>query len=411
MSYKSNKNSSSNNHYTEIENYSNKIWDKNNINSVSSKSEKEPFTIMMPPPNVTGSLHIGHALNMTLQDILSRFWRLNNKNVLWQPGTDHAGIATQMLVERKMVSDGELGRREIGRENFLAKVWEWKEQSGGNILNQLRRLGASADWNRERFTLDQGLSEAVKEVFITLYEEGLIYRDKRLVNWDTKLQTAISDLEVIQKEVKGHYWHFKYPVVNSKAYLIIATTRPETMLGDTAVAVHPEDTRYKKLIGKKVLLPIVNKEIDIIADDYADPDKGTGAVKITPAHDFNDFLVGKRNNLEVLNILTAEGKLNNNVPKEYRNLSIFNARQKVINDMDSLGLIDKIEETIHVVPYGDRSDTVIEPYLTDQWFVDAKKLAGPAIDAVKTGETVFIPKSWENTFFDWMNNIEPWCIS
>ena len=411
MSDSKDKNRSSKNNNENIENYSNILWNDNSIMSPKIDSDKESFTIMMPPPNVTGSLHIGHALNMTLQDVLTRFWRLNDKNVLWQPGTDHAGIATQMVVERQMADKNEPGRREIGREKFLEKVWDWKKDSGGKILNQLKRLGASADWSRERFTLDEGLSEAVKEVFVSLFEEGLIYRDKRLVNWDTKLQTAISDLEVIQREVKGYYWHFKYPILGSEDFIIIATTRPETMLGDTGIAVNPKDDRYKHLIGKKAVLPIVGREIIVVGDNYADPEKGTGAVKITPAHDFNDFQVGKRHNLKVINILKEDGRLNNNVPEEYQGLSIFQAREMIVKSISDLGLLDKIEDTIHTVPYGDRSNTVIEPFLTDQWFVDAKKLALPAINAVKNKETIFVPKSWENTFFEWMNNIEPWCIS
>ena len=395
----------------EIEQFSNSVWINNKIMEAKIDSVNEPITIMMPPPNVTGSLHIGHALNMTLQDVIARYWRMKGKDVLWQPGTDHAGIATQMVVERKLLTEGITSRAKLGRDAFLKKVWDWKEQSGGTIINQLKRLGASADWSRERFTLDEGLSKAVREVFVSLYNEKLIYRDKRLVNWDTKLETAISDLEVIQKDIKGYYWHFKYPIKDSKDYIIVATTRPETMLGDTCVAVHPEDIRYKHLIGKKVLLPIVSREIIIVADEYADPEKGTGAVKITPAHDFNDFQVGKRHNLESINILNTNGTLNKNTPKVYQGLTIVKAREKIISDMEELGLLDKIEDTIHAVPYGDRSDTVIEPFLTDQWFVDAKILAGPAIEAVKNGETKFIPKTWENTFFEWMNNIEPWCIS
>ena len=395
----------------EIEQFSNSVWINNKIMEAKIDSVNEPITIMMPPPNVTGSLHIGHALNMTLQDVIARYWRMKGKDVLWQPGTDHAGIATQMVVERKLLTEGITSRAKLGRDAFLKKVWDWKEQSGGTIINQLKRLGASADWSRERFTLDEGLSKAVREVFVSLYNDKLIYRDKRLVNWDTKLETAISDLEVIQKDIKGYYWHFKYPIKDSKDYIIVATTRPETMLGDTCVAVHPEDIRYKHLIGKKVLLPIVSREIIIVADEYADPEKGTGAVKITPAHDFNDFQVGKRHNLESINILNTNGTLNKNTPKVYQGLTLVKAREKIISDMEELGLLDKIEDTIHAVPYGDRSDTVIEPFLTDQWFVDAKILAGPAIEAVKNGETKFIPKTWENTFFEWMNNIEPWCIS
>ena len=394
-----------------IENYSHDIWTENNIMSSKLNSKQKPFVIMMPPPNVTGSLHIGHALNMTLQDVIVRYWRMKGKDVLWQPGTDHAGIATQMVVEKQLMQEGVTSRSKLGREKFLNRVWDWKDKSGGTIINQLKRLGSSADWDKERFTLDKGLSEAVIEVFVSLYNDGLIYRDKRLVNWDTKLETAISDLEVIQKEKKGYYWHFKYPIVDTNKYIIVATTRPETMLGDTCVAVHPDDERYKKLVGKKVLLPIVNREIEIIADEYADPEKGTGAVKITPAHDFNDFQVAKRHNMQSINIMHSDGSLNENTPSEYQGLSMLKAREKVINEMELLGLLSSIEETIHVVPYGDRSETIIEPYLTDQWFVDAKKLSIPAIEAVKSGETKFIPKSWENTFYEWMNNIEPWCVS
>ncbi len=396
---------------SEIENYSSSIWDNNKIMEAKIDSGKESITLMMPPPNVTGSLHIGHALNMTLQDVIARYWRMKGKDVLWQPGTDHAGIATQMLVERKILKEGTTTRAELGRDAFLKKVWEWKEESGGAIVNQLKRLGASADWSRERFTLDEGLSEAVREVFVSLYNSDLIYRDKRLVNWDTKLETAISDLEVIQKDKKGYYWYFKYPILDTKKYIVVATTRPETLLGDTCVAVNPKDKRYKSLIGKKVLLPIVNREILIVADEYADPEKGTGAVKITPAHDFDDFQVGKRHNLEPINILNTNGTLNQNTPKAYQGLTILKARAKIVIDMEELGLLDKIEDTVHAVPFGDRSDTVIEPFLTDQWFVDAKKLAAPAIESVKNGETKFVPKTWENTYFEWMNNIEPWCIS
>ena len=394
-----------------IEDYSHNNWANNKIMASKVDSDKKPLVIMMPPPNVTGSLHIGHALNMTLQDVIVRYWRMKGKDVLWQPGTDHAGIATQMVVEKQLLKDGDKSRTELGREKFLNKVWEWKDESGGTIINQLKRLGASADWSKERFTLDEGLSEAVIEVFVSLYKEGLIYRDKRLVNWDTKLETAISDLEVIQKEQKGSYWHFKYPILGTNKYIIVATTRPETMLGDTCVAVHPSDTRYTSLIGKKVLLPIVNREIKIVADEYADPEKGTGAVKITPAHDFNDFQVGKRHNMDSINIMNNNGTLNENTPSKYQGLSMLEARKKIVDEMDSLGFLESIEETIHMVPYGDRSETIIEPYLTDQWFVDAKKLSIPAIKAVKNGETKFVPKSWENTFFEWMNNIEPWCIS
>ena len=395
----------------EIEDTASAIWTEKKLNNTEDSLDREPWSVMMPPPNVTGNLHMGHALNMTLQDVLTRFWRMNEKDVLWQPGTDHAGIATQMLVERQILSEKKTTRAKLGREKFIEKVWDWKEKSGGQILEQLQRLGASADWNRQRFTLDEELSKAVKEAFIKLSSEGLIYRDKRLVNWDTKLQTAISDLEVIQKEQKGYYWHFKYPVLGTKKFIVVATTRPETMLGDTAVAVHPEDDRYKNLIGKKVMLPIADREITILSDTYADPNKGSGAVKITPAHDFNDFLVGKRHKLQAINIMNPDGTLNNLVPDNFRGISMQLAREKIIADMQKLGLLKKIEETVHIVPYGDRSETIVEPYLTDQWFLDVKKLAGPAIEAVENGETKFVPKSWENTFFDWMNNIEPWCIS
>ncbi|MDP1737839.1 MAG: valine--tRNA ligase [Caulobacter sp.] len=391
----------------------------------------EPFSIVIPPPNVTGSLHIGHALNNTLQDVLIRFQRMRGKAALWLPGTDHAGIATQMVVERQLAAAGNIGRREMGREAFVAKVWEWKAESGGEIVNQLRRLGASCDWSRERFTLDEGLSAAVRKVFVDLHRQGLIYRDKRLVNWDPQFQTAISDLEVEQKEVDGHYWHFAYPLENgvtyqypvafdedgmataweTRDYIVVATTRPETMLGDTAVAVHPDDERYKGLIGKTVKLPIVGRSIPIVADDYADPTKGSGAVKITPAHDFNDFEVGKRHGLEAINVLDAFGKVNDNAPAEFVGQDRFVARKKVVETFESLGLLKGIEKTRHMVPHGDRSGVVIEPYLTDQWYVDAVTLAKPAIKAVEEGTTVFEPRNWDKTYFEWMRNIQPWCIS
>jgi valyl-tRNA synthetase len=373
--------------------------------------DAEPFTIVIPPPNVTGSLHIGHALNNTLQDVLTRFERMRGKAALWLPGTDHAGIATQMVVERQLAAEGNIGRRELGREAFVDKVWEWKAQSSGTIQNQLRRLGASCDWGRERFTLDAGLSAAVRRVFVQLYKENLIYRDKRLVNWDPHFQTAISDLEVEQKEVDGAYWHFAYPLEDGTGEVVVATTRPETMLGDTAVAVHPDDERYTGLIGKLVRLPIVGRLIPIVADDYADPEKGSGAVKITPAHDFNDFQVGKRHKLEAINILDDFGKLNDAVPADYRGLDRFVARKKIVEWFETEGLLRGIEKTRHTVPHGDRSGVVIEPYLTDQWYVDAKTLAQPAIKAVEEGRTVFEPKNWEKTYFEWLRNIEPWCIS
>jgi valyl-tRNA synthetase len=371
----------------------------------------QPFAVMMPPPNVTGSLHIGHALNMTLQDVLTRYWRMKGRNALWQPGMDHAGIATQMVVERQLQQDG-INRRDLGREGFLEKVWAWKAESGGAIIKQLERLGASPDWRRERFTLDEGLSQAVRTVFVRLHREGLIYRDKRLVNWDCKLLTAISDLEVEQRPADGHLWHFKYPIEDTEnEYITVATTRPETMLGDTAVAVHPEDPRYQALIGKNVVLPLVGRLIPIVADTYSDPEKGTGAVKITPAHDFNDFEVGRRHGVEAINIFDEHGALNDAVPEAYRGLDRMEARRRVVSAMEAEGLLDKVEEHQHVVPYGDRSGTVIEPWLTDQWYVDAETLAKPAIEAVEDGRIRFVPKAWEKTYFEWMRNIQPWCIS
>ena len=371
-----------------------------------------PYCIVIPPPNVTGSLHMGHALNNTVQDILIRFERMRGKDVLWQPGMDHAGIATQMVVERQLAENNEPGRREMGREAFVKRVWEWKEQSGGIIFNQLRRLGASCDWSRERFTMDEGLSRAVLKVFVDLYKDGLIYKDKRLVNWDPKLLTAISDLEVVQSEISGHLWHFKYPIKGEEGrFITVATTRPETMLGDSGVAVHPDDGRYKDLVGKTAILPLVGRELPVVADDYADPEQGSGAVKMTPAHDFNDFEVGRRHDLELINIFDQHAVLNENVPEAYRGLSRKDARKKVIADMEALGLVERVEDHVHVIPHGDRSGEIIEPWLTDQWYVDAETLAGPAIEAVEKGDTVFVPKNWEKTYFEWMRNIQPWCIS
>ncbi|MDB5470369.1 MAG: valine--tRNA ligase [Caulobacter sp.] len=386
-------------------------WEESGAFAPTDNPNAEPFSIVIPPPNVTGSLHIGHALNNTLQDVLIRFQRMRGKAALWLPGTDHAGIATQMVVERQLAEAGNMSRRDMGRDAFIEKVWEWKAESGGTIVNQLRRLGASCDWSRERFTLDPGLSAAVRKVFVTLHKQGLIYRDKRLVNWDPHFQTAISDLEVEQKEVDGAYWHFAYPLEDGSGEIVVATTRPETMLGDTAVAVSPDDERYKHLIGKCVRLPIVGRPIPIIADEYADPEKGSGAVKITPAHDFNDFQVGKRHNLPSISIMDAYGKINENAPAEYRGLDRFVARKKVVETFEALGLLREIEKVRHQVPHGDRSGVVIEPYLTDQWYVDAETLAKPAIKAVETGKTVFSPKNWEKTYFEWMRNIQPWCIS
>jgi valyl-tRNA synthetase len=393
----------------------------------------EPFTIVIPPPNVTGSLHMGHALNTTLQDVLCRFERMRGKDVLWQPGTDHAGIATQMVVERQLMEHQEPGRLALGRDKFLERVWDWKAQSGGAIIEQLQRLGASCDWSRERFTLDDGLSRAVVKVFVRLYKEGLIYKDKRLVNWDPQLQTAISDLEVMQVETKGHLWHFKYPVVDDAEketgeFIVVATTRPETMLGDAAVAVHPTDVRYLHLQGKNVRLPLVGRLIPIIADEYSDPEKGTGAVKITPAHDFNDFEVGRRHKLPRVNVLDAEARvaLRDNglffhgfASSDELNATVdaldgfdrFEARKRVVAMTEERGLVDKVEPNTHMVPHGDRSHTVLEPWLTEQWYVNAKVLAEPALAAVREGRTNFVPKNWEKNYFDWLENIQPWCIS
>ena len=376
------------------------------------RASAEPYTIVIPPPNVTGSLHMGHALNNTLQDVLCRFERMRGRDVLWQPGTDHAGIATQLVVERQMMERQEPDRRKIGRERFLEKVWAWKAESGGTIVNQLKRLGASCDWDRERFTMDEGLSKAVLKVFVDLYNEGLIYKDKRLVNWDPEFQSAISDLEVDSIEVKGSLWHFKYPLKDDPSrFIVVATTRPETMLGDTAVAVHPEDQRYKALIGKKVILPLVGREIPIVADEYSDPEKGSGAVKITPAHDFNDYEVGKRHDLPLVNIFDAKAQLNDNVPGKYRGLDRFTARKRVAADLEALGLVEKVEAHTHAVPHAQRGNAVVEPWLTDQWYVNAAELAKRAIAAVESGKTQFVPQNWEKTYFEWMRNIRPWCIS
>ncbi len=378
-----------------------------------------PFSIVIPPPNVTGSLHMGHALNNSLQDILCRFERMRGRDVLWQPGTDHAGIATQMVVERQLAANGEPSRRDLGREAFVERVWKWKEESGSTITRQLRRLGASCDWSRERFTMDDGLSDAVLKVFVTLYEQGLIYKDKRLVNWDPGLLTAISDLEVVQKEVDSHLWHFDYPLSDGSGKITVATTRPETMLGDSGVAVHPDDERYQHLIGKTVRLPIVGREIPIVGDTYADPEQGSGAVKITPAHDFNDFEVGRRNDLAAINMLDMHGcvDLSDDAflvmsdKEQWHGLDRFEARKKIVATMETLGLLAKIDPHTHMVPYGDRSDQVIEPWLTDQWYVDAATLAKPAIAAVESGKTKFVPENWSKTYFEWMRNIQPWCIS
>lgn len=395
----------------EIEARQYKNWEESGSFKSNPDSEAAPYTIMMPPPNVTGNLHMGHALTFTLQDVLVRFNRMLGKDTLWQPGTDHAGIATQMVVERQLDAQN-ISRHDLGRDKFLERVWEWKEQSGGTITQQLRRLGCSPDWERERFTMDEGLNKAVRKVFVQLYKENLIYKDQRLVNWDPKLHTAISDLEVEQKEVDSHLWHFRYPIDGEEGrFIVVATTRPETMLGDSAVAVHPEDERYQDLIGKFVKLPIVGRLIPIVGDEYADPETGSGAVKITPAHDFNDFEVGRRHDLEMINILDKDAILNDNVPEAYQGLERFKAREKVVADLDALGLLEKIEPHRHMVPHGDRSGVVIEPWLTYQWYCDAATLAKPALEAVETGKTKFHPKQWENTYYEWMRNIQPWCIS
>ena len=414
-----------------------KQWEDNGVfkAGAGSKPGAEAFSIVIPPPNVTGSLHMGHALNNTIQDIMVRFERMRGKNVLWQPGMDHAGIATQMVVERQLAQRKEPTRQEMGREKFVERVWQWREESGGKIAHQLRRLGASCDWSRERFTMDEGLSRAVLEVFVTLYKEGLIYKDKRLVNWDPKLLTAISDLEVEQKEIKGHLWHFRYPLEGKvfnpddpSTFIVVATTRPETMLGDTGIAVNPKDKRYQALIGHHAILPFVGRKIEIVGDDYADPEAGTGAVKITPAHDFNDFEVGRRHNLRIINIMTENAKIflrdNEDFLKDleetdelkklveiFDQMDRFAAREKIVEMMEEGGYLAGVEDHTHMVPHGDRGGVPIEPLLTDQWYVNAAKLAKPAIDAVKNGKTTIIPKNWEKTYFNWMENIEPWCIS
>ncbi|PDT77022.1 valine--tRNA ligase [Bradyrhizobium sp. C9] len=412
-----------------------RLWEESGAFKAGRPERKDaaPFTIVIPPPNVTGSLHMGHALNNTLQDILCRFERMRGRDVLWQPGTDHAGIATQMVVERQLMERQEPGRRDMGRAKFLERVWQWKAESGGTIVNQLKRLGASCDWSRERFTMDEGLSRAVVKVFVELHRQGLIYKDKRLVNWDPKLLTAISDLEVQQVEVKGHLWYLRYPIEgrtfnpeDPKSFIVVATTRPETMLGDTAVAVHPDDERYTDLVGKHVILPLVGRRIPIVADDYSDPEKGSGAVKVTPAHDFNDFEIGKRHGLPQISVLDQEGCLSltgnedylrglpvgaDEFAAEFHGIERFAARKKIVARLEEFGFLERIEPNTHMVPHGDRSNVVIEPYLTDQWYVDAKTLAQPAMAAVRSGETTFVPKNWEKTYFEWMENIQPWCIS
>jgi len=414
-----------------------KAWEEAGCFHPSGDTSAQAYSIVIPPPNVTGVLHMGHALNNTLQDVLIRFERMRGKNVLWQPGTDHAGIATQMVVERQLAQEGNQDRRTMGREAFLERVWKWKEQSGGAIVGQLKRLGASCDWSRERFTMDEGLSKAVTKVFVELYRKGLLYRDKRLVNWDPHFQTAISDLEVEQKEVDGHYWHLRYPLADgityehplkdedgnpagteTRNYIVVATSRPETMLGDTGVAVHPEDARYSGLVGKFVELPIVGRRVPIVADEYANPEKGSGAVKITPAHDFNDFEVGKRAGHTPLNILTSVAAIVSGadaeaagIPEDFRGLDRFDARRKVVAFFEAHELLERIENLKIEQPFGDRSGVVIEPWLTDQWYVDAGTLAKPARKAVEDGLTRFVPENWTKTYYNWMDNIQPWCVS
>jgi len=392
----------------EIEQTIYKRWEDNNWFSPSGKGD--PYCIMIPPPNVTGSLHMGHAFQDTIMDALTRYHRMCGENTLWQPGTDHAGIATQMVVERRLNEEGKT-RHDLGRDEFIKQVWQWKEHSGGTITRQLRRMGTSPDWSRERFTMDEGLSHAVNEVFVQLYKEGLIYRGKRLVNWDPVLHTAVSDLEVVSTEENGHLWHMRYPLSSGDGHLVVATTRPETMLGDAAVAVHPDDERYQKLIGQTVNLPLTDRVIPIIPDDYVDPEFGTGCVKITPAHDFNDYAMGQRHDLPLINIFTVDAVINDEAPDSYIGMDRFDARKKILDDLEALGLLEKIDDHKLMVPRGDRSHSVIEPYLTDQWYVKVAPLAGPAIKAVENGDIKFVPENWSKTYFEWMSNIEDWCIS
>ncbi len=405
------------------------VWERSGGFAAEPDSQRRPYTIMMPPPNVTGSLHIGHALNFTLQDVLVRYQRMRGRDVLWQPGTDHAGIATEIVVTNQL-AERQIDKQVLGREKFIERVWEWKALSGGTIANQLRRLGASSDWSRERFTMDQGLAAAVRKVFVQLYREGLIYRDKRLVNWDPEMHTTISDLEVDGRETRGQLWHIRYPVEGEAGrYIVVATTRPETMLGDTGVAVHPEDERFSDLVGKQVRLPLVGQLLPIVADEYADPELGSGAVKITPAHDFNDFEIGRRHGLDMVNIFDRNARViiqgnvgllgaNTNRTKEESEWLLtldgedrFVARQRVVERLQHFGLLEKVEDHTLIVPHHDRSGVVIEPWLTDQWYCNAKVLAEPAIAAVEAAQTRFVPRQWENTFFEWMRNIQPWCIS
>jgi len=394
--------------HSEVENKIYSYWEKNNL--FKPKKNKKSFSIVIPPPNVTGSLHMGHALNNSIQDLLTRFHRMNNYETLWQPGTDHAGIATQALVEKKLQDDG-IKKIDLGRDKFIEKVWEWKNQYGDIIINQLKKLGCSCDWSRNAFTMDDNLSKSVIKVFVDLYKKGLIYKSKKLVNWDVVLKTAISDLEVDQREVNSKLYHIRYPIENSDEFITIATTRPETMLGDTAIAVNSKDDRYNSLVNKFVTIPLVERKIKIIEDDYADPEQGTGAVKITPAHDFNDYEVGQRNNLEILNIFTSDGKINENAPKEFVGLDRFEARKRLLKKLKEGEFLVKEENIKNKIPYGDRSNSIIEPFLTEQWFADAKKLSVKAKEVVNNKKTNFFPENWSKTYFQWMDNIEPWCIS
>ncbi|HXH00312.1 MAG TPA: class I tRNA ligase family protein, partial [Sphingomicrobium sp.] len=380
-----------------------------------SRDDATPFTIVMPPPNVTGSLHIGHALDITLQDVLVRHARMLGKDSLWVVGTDHAGIATQMVVERQLDGEG-IKRVDLGREAFLERVWQWKAESGGQITRQLRRLGASCDWSNERFTMDEGFSRAVTKTFVELYRRGLAYRDKRLVNWDPKFQTAISDLEVETREVQGQFWHLRYPLADGSGHISVATTRPETMLADMAVAVHPDDDRYRALVGRQVRLPLTGRLIPIVADEHADPELGSGAVKITPGHDFNDFEVGKRAGFkpaEMLNMLDGQGRLVQcgGIPDELIGLDRFDARQRVVEMLEAENALEKVEDRVIATPYGDRSGVVIEPWLTDQWYVDAATLVKPVIEATQSGKIKIVPETWSKTWFNWLENIQPWCVS
>ncbi|MDC1033675.1 valine--tRNA ligase, partial [Candidatus Pelagibacter sp.] len=394
--------------HSDIEDKIYSYWEKNDL--FKPKENLKKFSIVIPPPNVTGSLHMGHALNNSIQDLLVRYHRMNNYETLWQPGTDHAGIATQALVERKLQSEN-IDKNKIGRDEFIKKVWEWKDQYGGIIINQLKKLGCSCDWSRNAFTMDDNLSKSVIKVFVDLFNKGLIYKDKKLVNWDTVLKTAISDLEVDQRETNSKIYYIKYPIDDTDDFITIATTRPETMLGDSAIAVNSKDTRFKFFVGKTVTIPIVERKIKIIEDDYADPEQGTGALKITPAHDFNDYDVGQRNNLEIINIFTETGKVSMNAPKEYVGLDRFEARKKILNELKEKNFFVKEEKIKNKVPYGDRSNSIIEPFLTEQWFVNAEKLSIKAKEVVNEKKTNFFPTNWSKTYFQWMNNIEPWCIS